>query len=76
MTTVDTAALNALLTEVTSAARAAADAAKRAQTGSGGSIDWSKLLTKPPTFDHRNQEEEIKHFKDWSWQVVQSICQP
>ena len=30
-------------------------------------------MTKPSCFDHKSQEEEIKDFKDWSWQVVQYV---
>ena len=75
MATVDTGVLNALLTQVASAAQAAADAAKAAgEPKRDAGPDWSKLLTKPSCFDHKSQEEEIKHFKDWSWQVVQYVC--
>ena len=75
MATVDTGVLNALLTQVASAAQAAADAAKAAgEPKKEAGPDWSKLLTKPSCFDHKSQEEEIKHFKDWSWQVVQYVC--
>ena len=74
MATVDTGVLNALLTQVASAAQAAADAAKIAgEAKAREGPDWSKLLTKPSCFDHKSQEEEIKHFKDWSWQVVQYV---
>lgn len=74
MATIDTGVLNALLTQVASAAQAAADAAKTAgEAKPREGPDWSKLLTKPSCFDHKSQEEEIKHFKDWSWQVVQYV---
>ena len=74
MATIDTGVLNALLTQVASAAQAAADAAKTAgEAKPREGPDWSKLLTKPSWFDHKSQEEEIKHFKDWSWQVVQYV---
>jgi len=62
-----------LLTEITSAARAAAGAAKRTQQGSSQGVDWSKFLSKPSNFDHRNQEEDIKRFKAWNWQVMQHL---
>ena len=68
MSQVEPATLKALLAEVAAAERAAADAAKRAQQGSSQGVDWSKFLSKPSNFD---QEEEIKNFKDWSWQVMQ-----
>ena len=48
MATVDTRVLNALLTQVASAAQAAADAAKAAgEPKRDAGPDWSKLLTKP-----------------------------
>ena len=62
-TTIDTGALNALLAQ---------DAAKAARVKEV-TPDWSKLLTKPGTFDHKSQEDEIKNFKDWSWQLVQYV---
>ena len=70
--TIDTGALNALLTQMAEAAKSASDAAKAAKVKEG-TPDWSKLLTKPSSFDHKSQEEEIKHFKDWSWQLVQYV---
>ena len=73
MSPVDPATLNALLTEVTSEARAAADAATRIQQETSQGVDWSKLLSKLSKSDRRSQQEEIKHFKDWSWQVVQYL---
>ena len=73
MSPVDPATLNALLTEVTSAARAAADAATRTQQETSQGVDWSKLLSKLSKSDRRSQQEEINHFKDWSWQVVQYL---
>ena len=76
MTTLDAATLQSLLQEVTNAARAAADAAKSTATSSptsSSSVDWSKLLSKPSNFDYKSQEEEIRHFKDWSWQMVQYV---
>ena len=71
-TTIDTGALNALLAQMTDVAKSASDAAKAARVKEG-TPDWSKLLTKPGSFDHKSQEEEIKHFKDWSWQLVQYV---
>ena len=71
MSQIEPASLKALLAEITSGERAAADAAKRGQQGSSQGVDWSKLLSKLSNLDHRSQEEEIKHFKDWSWKVMQ-----
>eukprot|EP00435_Cladocopium_sp_Y103_P067528 s119_g30.t1 len=30
---------------------------------------WSRLLSKPSQFDN-SQEEDIKNFREWSWQVT------
>ena len=73
-TTIDTGALNALLTQMAEAAKSASGAAKAARV-KDGTPDWSKLLTKPGAFaawvnpgrnalrpgafDHKSQEEEI-----------------
>eukprot|EP00435_Cladocopium_sp_Y103_P069117 s171_g32.t1 len=76
MTTLDASTLTTLLQEVSNAARAAADAAKSTTTSSptgGDSVDWSKLLSKPSNFDYKSQEEEIRHFKDWSRQMTQYV---
>ena len=66
-TTIDTGALNALLAQM-----AEADAAKAARVKEGTPA-YRKLLTKPGAFDHKCQDKEIKHFKDWSWQLVQYV---
>ena len=76
MTTIDPATLQNLLQQVTEAAKAAADASKRSSSSSTSTatgVDWSKLLTKPGNFDHKSMDEEIKHFRDWSWQLVQYV---
>ncbi len=70
--TIDTGALNALLTQMTDAAKSATEAAKAARA-KDVTPDWSKLLTKPATFDYKSQEDEIKNFKDWSWQLMQYV---
>lgn len=31
------------------------------------------LLTKAPQFDFQTTEEEIKAFRDWSWQLTQYL---
>ena len=43
------------------------------QQQTSGSVDWSKLISKPPTFDYGTMEEEIKAYRDWSWQLVQYL---
>ena len=75
MTTIDPATLQSLLQQMAEAARAATEATQRASAPSTSSTgtDWSKLLTKPSNFDHKSMDEEIKHFRDWSWQLVQYV---
>ena len=34
-------------------------------------IDWSKLINKPPLLEGKSVEDEIRSFRDWSWQLVQ-----
>ena len=41
--------------------------------GSSANIDWSKLLNKPPLFEHKTTEDEIRAYRDWSWQLVQFL---
>ena len=49
-------------------------AASSSPTGSPhGNIDWSKLINKPPLLDGKTTEDEIKLFRDWSWQLVQFL---
>lgn len=73
MVTLDPTTLNQLLVEVTRAATAAAEASKATRPSTSTSADWSKLLSKPSNFDHKNLEEEIRYFKDWSWQLTQYV---
>ena len=42
-------------------------------SGSSANIDWSKLLNKPPLFEHKTTEDEIRAYRDWSWQLVQFL---
>ena len=45
-----------------------------AATGtSSTSIDWSKLINKPPLLEGKTVEDEIRAFRDWSWQLVQYL---
>ena len=37
------------------------------------SIDWSKLINKPPLLEGKTVEDEIRSFRDWSWQLVQYL---
>ena len=49
-------------------------AASSSPTGSPhGNVDWSKLINKPPLLDGKTTEDEIKLFRDWSWQLVQFL---
>ena len=53
------------------ASEAAKAMAKRAGAtlSAAGNVDWSKLVNRPPLFEHTTTEAEIKGFRDWSWQV-------
>ena len=45
-----------------------------AATGtSSTSIDRSKLINKPPLLEGKTVEDEIRAFRDWSWQLVQYL---
>ena len=49
-------------------------AASNSPTGSPhGNIDWRKLINKPLVLDGKTTEDEIKLFRDWSWQLVQFL---
>ena len=72
---VDPDILQTALLQVAEATKAASEAAKavsvaqqKATTSSGGatSVDWSKLVNRPPVFEHATTEAEIKGFRDWS----------
>ena len=84
---VDAATLQAILTRVAEATEAAANVAQLignqssaassplpASTRLAPSTDWSKLLSKPAILDCKSQEEEIRCFRDWSWQLRQYLC--
>ena len=73
------------LLQVAEATKAASEAARAVQLaqqkgGAGSSstastsVDWSKLVNKPPIFEHATVEAEIKAFRDWSWQVSQYLA--
>lgn len=36
-------------------------------------VDWSKLIAKPGVFEHKSTEDEIRAYRDWSWQLVQYL---
>lgn len=42
-------------------------------SSSSTNVDWSKLLNKPPLFEHKTTEDEIRAFRDWSWQLIQFL---
>jgi hypothetical protein len=42
-------------------------------SGPSANIDWSKLLNKPPLFEYKTTEDEIRAYRDWSWQLVQFL---
>ena len=74
--------------EATKAATAAVQAVQGAQqqlpvsppqtagsspTGSSPNVDSSKLINKPPVLEGKSIEDEIKLFRDWSWQLTQFL---
>ena len=42
-------------------------------SSSNTNVDWSKLLNKPPLFEYKTTEDEIRAFRDWSWQLIQFL---
>ena len=75
MATIDPAMLQNLLQQVTEAARAATEASKSSASSSKATTsDWSKLLTKPSVFEYKSLDDEIRHFKEWSWQLTQYLA--
>jgi hypothetical protein len=52
---------------------AAASPADSPSSSSSPNIDWSKLLNKPPLFENKTTEDEIRVFRDWSWQLIQFL---
>ena len=42
-------------------------------SGPSANIDWSKLLNKPPLFEYKTTEDEIRAYRDWSWRLVQFL---
>ena len=67
------------LLQVAEATHQAAAAAKAAASTTSGvssgkpSVDWSKLISKPPVFDYANQEQDQRHYRDWLWQLNQYL---
>ena len=86
MAALDPTIIQTALLQVAEATKAASEAAKAVQlaqqqqskgaSGSSGQavVDWSKLVNKPPCFEHSTVEAEIKAFGDWSWQVTQYLA--
>ena len=58
------------------AAKATSPAQQKAASSTTGAIavDWSKLVSKPPVFEHATTEAETKGFRDWSWQMCQYLA--
>jgi hypothetical protein len=84
MAALDPRIFQAALLEVAEATKTAAQAAQAVQKASaspsssptGGSaqtVDGSKLLKKPPLFEHKTTEDEIRAFRDWSWMLIQYL---
>ena len=84
MAALDPQIFQAALLEVAEATKTAAQAAQAVQkasaspsssptSGSAQTVDWSKLLHKPPLFEHKTTEDEIRAFRDWSWMLIQYL---
>ena len=81
----DPTILQTALLQVAEATKAASDAAKAvaaqqqkgssAATAPSANVGWSKLVNRPPVFEHATTEAEITGFRDWSWQVSQYLSQ-
>ena len=70
---IDLSILQTALLQVAEATKAASEAAKAASvvqqratssTGGANTMEWSKLVNRPPVFEHATREAEIKGFKD------------
>ena len=84
MAAFDPNVFQAALLRVAEATEAAAAAAKAAaapppppptsssSTGKA-SVDWSKFISRPATFDYKTMDEDLKNFKDWLWQLTQYL---
>lgn len=57
----------------TSSATATSAVSTSAATSGKSVLDWSKLISKPPIFDHPNQEQDQRHYRDWLWQLSQYL---
>ena len=64
------AAAKAAASTTTATAAAAASSTSGVSSGKP-SVDWSKLISKPPVFDYANQEQDQRHYRDWLWQLNQ-----
>ena len=42
-------------------------------TGATQSVDWSKLINKPPVLDGKTLEDGIRSYRDWNWQLIQYV---
>ena len=67
------AAAKAAASTSSAASVAAATSSTAAASSSKPSVDWSKLISKPPVFDHPNQEQDQRHYRDWLWQLNQYL---
>ena len=78
MTSFDPGIFQAALLRVAEATEAAVAAAKSAAVppppvtaSAKPMVDWSKLVNRPAVFDHKSIDEDLKHYKDWLWQLTQ-----
>ena len=59
--------------EAAQAASAAANAASSSSRPLVKSIEWYKMLPKPPNFAPQSREEELSMFREWVWQLEQYL---
>ena len=67
------AAAKAAQSASAAASSAASSSAAGGQTRQPTTVDWSKLVNKPPVFDFPNQEQDHRNFRDWLWQLNQYL---
>ena len=67
------AAAKAAQSASAAASSAASSSAAGGQTRQPTTVDWSKLVNKPPVFDFPNQEQDQRNFRDWLWQLNQYL---
>ena len=63
----------AQIAQMQSQAAAGSPSPSSSPTGATHSVDWSKLINKPPVLDGKTLEDEIRAYRDWNWQLIQYL---